>query len=93
VKYNSLNRKRCNVAGYPNEKEDPDTQKKIGIQKNFIVGIDKNHLHYTTDTTPGMSGSPIFDNDWNLIGIHHASASKPTTRAFSQWDCENEAVR
>ena len=28
----------------------------------------------TTDYTPrsGSSGSPVFDNGWRLIGVHHA---------------------
>jgi len=29
-----------------------------------------NLLRYTTSTLPGSSGSPVFDDDWNLLGIH-----------------------
>lgn len=28
---------------------------------------------YTTDTDHGSSGSPVFDLDWNLGAVHHAS--------------------
>jgi hypothetical protein len=29
-------------------------------------------LHYLSDTDYGSSGSPVFDNGWKLIGLHHA---------------------
>ncbi|HEX8527523.1 trypsin-like peptidase domain-containing protein, partial [Allosphingosinicella sp.] len=30
-------------------------------------------LHYLTDTEPGSSGGPVFDNRWRLIALHHAA--------------------
>jgi endonuclease/exonuclease/phosphatase family metal-dependent hydrolase len=41
-------------------------------------------LHYLTDTEPGASGSPVFDNRWRLIALHHAS--KPNQDALSAPD-------
>ena len=33
------------------------------------------YMHYRTPTLGGMSGAPVLNTDnWNLIGIHHASA-------------------
>jgi endonuclease/exonuclease/phosphatase family metal-dependent hydrolase len=29
-------------------------------------------LRYRTDTEPGSSGSPVFNNDWQLVALHHA---------------------
>ncbi|HLM68075.1 MAG TPA: serine protease, partial [Longimicrobium sp.] len=29
-------------------------------------------LHSRAPTDPGSSGSPIFDRDWDLVGLHHA---------------------
>ena len=38
-----------------------------------IRSNDKNILSYKTDTTPGNSGAPVFDKDYNVAGIHVAS--------------------
>jgi V8-like Glu-specific endopeptidase len=40
-----------------------------------LVSVDERYLHYRTPTDPGSSGSPIFNQKWELVGIHH-SASK-----------------
>jgi hypothetical protein len=37
-----------------------------------VVNDDGVFLHYVSDTDYGSSGSPVFDNAWKLIGLHHA---------------------
>ncbi len=29
-------------------------------------------LHYQTDTTPGSSGSPVYNDQWELVALHHS---------------------
>jgi V8-like Glu-specific endopeptidase len=46
--------------------------KKISIQNNFVAYADNQVLQYTTSTEPGSSGSPVFDGDFKIVGIHHS---------------------
>lgn len=47
-------------------------QKHIGMHHNVVTYTDDKLLQYLTDTLPGSSGSPIFDRDWDVVGVHHA---------------------
>ncbi|OYD87529.1 serine protease [Nostoc sp. 'Peltigera membranacea cyanobiont' 213] len=46
--------------------------KKISIQNNFVAYADNQVLQYTTSTEPGSSGSPVFNDDFQVVGIHHS---------------------
>ncbi len=46
--------------------------KKISMQNNFVAYADANLVQYTTSTLPGSSGSPVFDDDFQVIAIHHS---------------------
>jgi V8-like Glu-specific endopeptidase len=51
--------------------------KKISIQNNFVAYADNQVLQYTTSTEPGSSGSPVFDDDFQVVGIHHSGGMLP----------------
>jgi endonuclease G len=46
--------------------------KQICLTANEVVNTFGPHLHYMTDTMPGSSGSPVFDDTWRVIALHHA---------------------
>jgi V8-like Glu-specific endopeptidase len=46
--------------------------KQIVLTANQVVNLWEHRLHYTTDTMPGSSGSPVFNDLWQVIAIHHA---------------------
>jgi V8-like Glu-specific endopeptidase len=46
--------------------------KKISMQNNFVAYADANIVQYTTSTEPGSSGSPVFDDDFQVVAIHHS---------------------
>jgi len=58
---------------YANIVQHPDGRpQEIVLQDNEVVNDDGVFLHYVSDTDYGSSGSPVFDNAWKLIGLHHA---------------------
>ncbi len=63
-------------------------RKEVAIQDNKVTTIYTNVLRYTTDTQRGSSGSPVFNNGWDLVAIHHAAGDYQN----GQW-VNNEGVR
>lgn len=51
--------------------------KAIAIRENKIWDVFDDYLHYSTDTMPGSSGSPVFNDDWIVIALHHAGVPDP----------------
>ena len=46
--------------------------KQIALTANQVVNIYEHWIQYSTDTLPGSSGSPVFNDDWKVVAIHHA---------------------
>jgi V8-like Glu-specific endopeptidase len=46
--------------------------KQIVLTANQVVSLWDHRLHYITDTVPGSSGAPVFNDLWQVIAIHHA---------------------
>jgi hypothetical protein len=44
------------------------------IQDNRVLAINDppTRIHYRSPTDPGSSGSPLFNDLWDIVGIHHA---------------------
>jgi trypsin-like peptidase len=54
---------------------------KVSLSDAGIVTIlDTGFVQYITRSSPGSSGGPCFDDDWNLTAIHHLERSKPFGR-------------
>jgi endonuclease G, mitochondrial len=64
--------------------------KAIAIRENKIKDVFDDFIHYTTDTMPGSSGSPVCNDDWVVIALHHSGVPDPN-------DCtkyiSNEGIR
>lgn len=48
-----------------------DLPKKVTFRKNLLTFRSDDSLLYETDTATGSSGSPICNDDWDLVAIHH----------------------
>jgi V8-like Glu-specific endopeptidase len=47
--------------------------KKISMLDNFVSFADEKVVQYITITTPCSSGSPVFDDKFQVVAIHHSS--------------------
>lgn len=56
--------------------------KQISFQNNFVEYVGGNAVQYVTSTLPGSSGSPVFNDGWEVVALHHAGGnlSEPTTQ-------------
>jgi endonuclease G len=60
---------QVNIIQYPEGRP-----KGYAFEDNKLLDIlDAGFLHYTTDTLRGSSGSPAFNHNWELVGLHRAS--------------------
>lgn len=53
--------------------------KQIALRNNEIIEIPdgkRDFLYYTTDTEPGSSGSPCFNDQWELVALHHSGVPR-----------------
>lgn len=53
--------------------------KQIALRENFVLalpGVKDRYLYYQTDTTPGSSGSPVFNDEWEVVALHHSGYAK-----------------
>jgi endonuclease G len=66
-------------------------KKQVALRENKIVDIPENYLHYAADTEPGSSGSPIFNDQWEIVGLHHASVPAPDHTEYGGF--LNEGIR
>ena len=59
------------IAGYPNKSPGQLAVSRGYLVANAEVGIDQGYqLLYDSATSPGMSGGPVFNLDFDVVGIH-----------------------
>ena len=46
-------------------------RKQVAIRNNLLTHRTDSTLLYETDTDVGSSGSPVFNDDWEVIALHH----------------------
>ncbi len=51
-------------------------RKQVAIRENRIIDVLESYLHYQTDTSPGSSGSPVFNDQWEVVALHHSGVPK-----------------
>jgi endonuclease G len=46
-------------------------RKQVCVRENKLLTRTNDALWYSTDTLGGSSGSPVFNNDWQVVALHH----------------------
>ncbi|MDQ2987551.1 MAG: serine protease, partial [Pseudomonadota bacterium] len=50
--------------------------KQIVLRSNELVDLFDQFAQYRTDTEPGSSGSPVYNDQWELVALHHSGVPK-----------------
>jgi V8-like Glu-specific endopeptidase len=68
---------RVNIIQHP-----AGRPKEISFQNNFVHYVGGNVVQYITSTLNGSSGSPVFNDGWEVVSLHHAGGHilEPTTQ-------------
>lgn len=46
--------------------------KQIALYHNTVAYVGAGLIQYLTDTLPGSSGSPVFNEKWEVVALHHS---------------------
>ncbi|QJB31936.1 DNA/RNA non-specific endonuclease [Chitinophaga oryzae] len=55
-----------NIIHHPN-----GDYKQLSLRENLFIKIAPTSIWYKTDTAPGSSGSPVFNDQWQVVALHH----------------------
>ena len=50
--------------------------KQLSIRENLFVKITPISIWYKTDTAPGSSGSPVYNDQWQVVALHHMGVGR-----------------
>jgi endonuclease G, mitochondrial len=57
-------------------------RRQFSIRENQFVKYHKQFLWYKSDTAPGSSGSPAFNDGFQMVGLHHAGVPEQDGEMF-----------
>lgn len=80
---------RAYVIGHPTGLDQPQ----FSLQDNLLLEYDHRVMRYRSPTEHGSSGSPVFDDDWGLIGVHHATGTDLPRLHGGGTEPANEGIR
>jgi endonuclease G len=79
---------KINVGEFATIIQHPSGQpKQVALRENELLSIDENTLLYQSDTAQGSSGSPVFNDSWQVVGLHHSGM--PRTDDHGNWLLKN----
>lgn len=55
-----------------------------------VISVWNNYLFYIADTKTGSSGSPVFNQDWKVIALHHAGINEDSAQGGMQINAKGD---
>ena len=52
------------------------SDKHLTIRNNRVLGREKEYILYEADTMKGSSGAPVFNDQWDVVALHHSGVPK-----------------
>lgn len=73
-----------NIIQHPNGEP-----KQLALRANRVVDLLDGFIHYETDTLAGSSGSPVFNDQWEVVALHHSGVPRTDTEGnYLTWEGE-----
>ena len=72
-------RERVNIIQHPKARK-----KEVAIHENRVEKRLDRVIRYRTDTDRGSSGAPVFNNQWELVALHHAGCNLANNEALNE---------
>jgi endonuclease G len=86
-KIGEVNVEKLNIIHHPQ-----GDYKQISIRENLFIDIDETKIYYETDTAQGSSGSPVFNDQWQVVGLHHKSIAKMSADGENYLDKNDQII-
>lgn len=86
-KIGEVGKEKLNIIHHPQ-----GDYKQISIRENTFVDINHTMIFYETDTAQGSSGSPVFNDQWQVVGLHHKSVAKMTPDGLNYLDKNDKII-
>jgi len=78
---------RLNIIHHPG-----GDYQQISIRENEFDKILDNTIWYKTDTAQGSSGSPVFNDQWQVVALHHSGVAARTADGLNYADKDGNPV-
>lgn len=86
-KLGDVNVEKLNIIHHP-----LGDYKQLSIRENTFAGIDNTKIFYETDTAQGSSGSPVFNDQWQIVALHHKSIAKMSGDGINYLDTNDNLI-
>ncbi len=57
-------------------------RKRVSLRFNRMVAEDEHWLRYESDTREGSSGAPVFNDQWEMVALHHGGVAATDDEGF-----------